>query len=93
MNPQGLPSVVTLPQSISNVEIAGEASPDRQRVEPTIAVDPHNSSIIVAGAQDLRLKAVGGHRWHGYYRSTDRGQTWTSEHLPGYIQGTTRLRD
>ena len=67
-----------------NVEIAGEASPDRQRVEPTIAVDPHNTSIVVAGAQDLRLVTGGGHRWHGYYRSTDRGQTWTSELLPGY---------
>src|SRR5436309_10204621 len=67
-----------------NVEIAGEASPDRQRVEPSIAVDPHNTSIVVAGAQDLRLVPGGGHRWHGYYRSTDRGQTWTSELLPGY---------
>jgi len=66
------------------VEITGEASPDRQRVEPTIAVDPHNSSIIVAGAQDLRLRAVGEHRWHGYYRSTDQGLTWTSSLLPGY---------
>ena len=66
------------------MEIAGEASPDRQRVEPTIAVDPHNTSIVVAGAQDLRLLANGGHRWHGYYRSIDRGQTWTSDLLPGY---------
>jgi hypothetical protein len=66
------------------VEIAGEAPADRQRVEPTIAVDPHNTSIVVAGAQDLRLVTGGGHRWHGYYRSTDRGQTWTSELLPGY---------
>jgi hypothetical protein len=71
------------------VEIAGEAPADRQRVEPTIAVDPHNSSIIVAGAQDLRLKAVGEHRWHGYYRSTDRGQTWTSSLLPGYPGDTS----
>jgi len=71
------------------VEIADEASPDRQRVEPTVAVDPHNSSIIVAGAQDLRLKAVGEHRWHGYYRSTDKGQTWTSNLLPGYPGDTS----
>ena len=38
----------------------------------------------MAGAQDLSLKAVGEHRWHGYYRSTDRGLTWTSSLLPGY---------
>ncbi len=67
-----------------NVDIAGESSPDRQRVEPTIAVDPRSPSIIVAGAQDLTLKAVGEHRWHGYYRSTDNGLTWSSGLLPGF---------
>ena len=67
-----------------NVNIAGESSPDRQRVEPTIAVDPRSPGIIVAGAQDLTLKAVGEHRWHGYYRSTDNGLTWTSGLLPGF---------
>jgi hypothetical protein len=73
----------------ANVEIAGEASPDRQRVEPTIVVDPHNTSIIVAGAQDLRLLAVGEHRWHGFYRSTDGGQTWSSTLLPGFPGDTS----
>jgi hypothetical protein len=67
-----------------NVDVAGEASPDRQRVEPTIAVDPRNPNILVAGAQDLRLKATGEHRWHGYYRSIDGGQTWSSSLLPGF---------
>jgi hypothetical protein len=80
--------------STPNVDIAGETTPDRQRVEPTIAVDPHNPSIIVTGAQDLRLKAVGEHRWHGYYRSTDGGETWSSSLLPGFpgdtsLQGTS----
>jgi len=73
----------------TNVEIAGEASPDRQRVEPTIMVDPHNTSIIVAGAQDLRLLAVGEHRWHGFYRSTDGDQTWSSTLLPGFPGDTS----
>jgi hypothetical protein len=75
--------------AFSNVEIAGETSPDRQRVEPTIAVDPHNSSIIVAGAQDYRLKAFGEHRWHGYYRSIDGGQTWSSSLIPGFPGDTS----
>src|SRR6266567_101141 len=60
----------------TNVPIVGESSPDRQQVEPTIVVDPRNPSIIVAGAQDLRSKSIGQHRWHGYYRSTDSGQSW-----------------
>ncbi len=64
-------SIVSLPQ-------------DRQQVEPTIAVDPRNNSILVAGAQDYRLKSFGGHRWHGYYRSTDGGSSWTQSLLPGF---------
>src|SRR5437867_1151095 len=69
---------------VPNVGIVGEAPPDRQQVEPTIAVDPRDPSIIVAGAQDLRLRSVGEHRWHGYYRSIDGGNTWTSSLLPGF---------
>src|SRR5712692_4231983 len=69
---------------VSNVEVAGESAPDRQRVEPTIAIDPRNASILVAGAQDLRLVGNGLHRWHGYYRSVDGGLTWSSSLLPGF---------
>ncbi len=68
----------------ANVPIVGEVSPDRQQVETTIAVDPRNPSIIVAGAQDYRLRAGGEHRWHGYYRSTDGGATWSQSLLPGF---------
>ena len=68
-----------------NLDItASNDSAERQQVEPTIAVDPHNPNVIVAGAQDYRLLSVGGHRWHGYYRSVDRGQTWSVMLLPGY---------
>ena len=66
-----------------NIDIAGEVLPDRQQVETTVAIDPHNTSIMVAGAQDLRLKPP-EHRWHGYYRSTDGGQTWITSLLPGF---------
>jgi hypothetical protein len=69
----------------SNVDItASNDSAERQQAEPTIAVDPHNPNIIVAGAQDYRLLSGGGHRWHGYYRSIDGGQTWSVMLLPGY---------
>ncbi len=68
----------------TNVPIVGEAAPDRQQVETTIAADPRNPSILVAGAQDYRLKSSGEHRWHGYYRSTDGGVTWSSSLLPGF---------
>src|SRR5437870_3677841 len=85
------PNTSTLPElsTGSNVGIVGDAPPDRQQVEPTIAIDPRNPSIIVAGAQDLRLVSVGEHRWHGFYRSTDGGQTWTNILLPGFPGDTS----
>src|SRR5712692_11554497 len=77
---------------VSNVEVAGESAPDRQRVEPTIAIDPRNASILVAGAQDLRLVGNGLHRWHGYYRSVDGGLTWSPSVLPGFPGDSTSPR-
>src|SRR6266571_7249578 len=69
----------------ANVDItASNDTAERQQVEPTIAVDPRNPSVIVAGAQDYRLLSVGGHRWHGFYRSTDDGLTWTVSLVPGF---------
>jgi len=68
-----------------NIDITASNDPaERQQVEPTIAVDPRNPNIIVAGAQDYRLLSVGGHRWHGFYRSTDDGLTWTVSLVPGF---------
>ncbi len=73
-----------------NVDItASSDTAERQQVEPTIAVDPRNPIIIVAGAQDYRLLSVGGHRWHGFYRSTDNGQTWTVSLVPGFPGDTS----
>ena len=73
----------------SNVPIVGEASPDRQQVETAISADPRAQNILVAGAQDLRLKSLGEHRWNGYYRSADSGQTWTNSLIPGYPGDTS----
>lgn len=62
---------------------------ERQQVEPTIAIDPRNPNIIVAGAQDYRLLNIGGHRWHGFYRSTDGGKTWAVSLVPGFPGDTS----
>ena len=45
---------------------------------------PLDPNIILAGAQDLRLLPQGGHRWHGYYRSTDGGLSWSVSLVPGF---------
>src|SRR6266568_421771 len=76
-----------------NIDITASNDPaERQQVEPTIAVDPRNPNIIVSGAQDYRLLSVGGHRWHGFYRSIDDGLTWTVSLYLDSLE-TTRPRD
>jgi hypothetical protein len=68
-----------------NIDITVNSdSAERQQVEPTIAVDPRNPNIVVAGAQDYRLLAVGEHRWNGYYRSVDGGRNWSVSLVPGF---------
>ncbi len=62
---------------------------DRQLAEPTIAIDPQNPSIMVAGAQDYNFAGPRQHRWHAIYRSTDAGQSWTNSLLPGYPGDTS----
>ncbi len=77
------PSVVPAP--FPNIDITEPNDlNNRQQAEPTIAVDPSSPNIIVAGAQDYRLLPEGGHRWHGYYRSTNDGLTWSISLLPGF---------
>jgi hypothetical protein len=56
----------------------------RSQNEPTVAVDPHNTRIVVAGANDYCAAIVNGDVWAGYYRSTDGGSSWQDSLVPGY---------
>lgn len=58
----------------------------RKQAEPTVAVDPRNTSIIVAGANDHCINATNNsdRPWPGFYRSTDAGLTWRDSLVPGY---------
>jgi hypothetical protein len=56
----------------------------RSQNEPTIAVDPHNTQVVVAGSNDYCAAIVNGDVWPGYYRSTDGGDTWNDSLVPGY---------
>ena len=62
---------------------------DLAQVETTIAVDPTDPSILVAGAIDARLLPEGGNVWPGYYRSTNGGKTWDVSLLPGFPGDTS----
>ncbi len=70
------------------------SSPRRLQPEPTIAIDPADSSIIAGGAQDFRRttdlhEACGGDRWNGLYLSSDAGATWANSLVPGYCTDPT----
>jgi hypothetical protein len=56
----------------------------RSQNEPTVAVDPHNTRVVTAGANDYCAQIVNGDVWAGYYRSVDGGATWQDSLVPGY---------
>jgi hypothetical protein len=61
----------------------------RSQNEPTVAVDPHNTSVATAGSNDYCAAIVNGDTWTGYYRSTDGGTTWQDSLVPGYPADTS----
>lgn len=61
----------------------------RQQNEPTVAVDPTNTAIVVSGSNDYCASIVHNEVWSGYYRSTNGGQTWSLSLVPGYPDDTS----
>lgn len=56
----------------------------RAQNEPSVAVNPHNPSVVVAGSNDYCAAPVNGDVWVGYYRSTNGGASWQDSLVPGY---------
>src|SRR6266702_2897575 len=61
----------------------------RAQNEPSVAVDPNNTSVVVAGSNDYCAAIVNGDVWAGYYRSTDGGSSWQDSLVPGYPADTS----
>jgi hypothetical protein len=61
----------------------------RAQNEPTVAVDPNNTNVVVSGANDYCATIVNPDVWSGYYRSTDGGTTWQDSLVPGYPADTS----
>jgi hypothetical protein len=55
----------------------------RQGNEPTVAVDPTNPAVVVAGWNDYCMTDLAA-GWMGLAFSTDGGMTWLDSTLPGY---------
>src|SRR6266542_2181936 len=61
----------------------------RAQNEPAVAVDPHDTAVVVAGANDYCTAIHTGDVWAGYYRSGDGGSTWQDSLVPGYPGDTS----
>jgi len=61
----------------------------RAQNEPSVAVNPHNRDVVVAGSNDYCAALVNGDVWAGYYRSTDGGAHWQDSLVPGYPADTS----
>ena len=61
----------------------------RMQNEPTLAIDPRNTSIWAAGSNDYCTVPTVGDAWAGFYRSTNSGTSWTDSLLPGYKGDTS----
>jgi hypothetical protein len=65
------------------------SSDRRAQNEPAVAVDPRDTSVVVAGSNDYCTQVTNGDVWAGYYRSTDGGSTWQNSLVPGYPADTS----
>jgi hypothetical protein len=73
----------------TDASMAGCSTGRRPQNEPTVAIDPSNAQVVVAGSNDYCRQTVGGDTWAGYYRSTDGGVNWSLSLVPGYPGDTS----
>jgi hypothetical protein len=85
--------LITRDASAGSYTLAGGGTDDtmtscsqgrRSQNEPTVAIDPNDPAVVVAGANDYCAAIENGDTWVGYYRSTDGGTTWSDSLVPGY---------
>ena len=73
-----------LVRQVSQDPFAGAAGSEADtQVEPHIAIDPGDPSIVVAVVQEGRFDGGGGAVDIGFATSRDGGATWTAGSLPG----------
>src|SRR5215216_3955403 len=77
----------------TDATLQGCSTGRRSQNEPSVAVDPRNSDVVVVGSNDYcaEIGSGSGNQWPGYYRSTNGGATWRSSLVPGYPGDTSPL--
>ena len=77
----------------TDATLQGCSTGRRSQNEPSVAVDPRSSDVVVAGSNDYcaEIGSGSGNQWPGYYRSTNGGATWRSSLVPGYPGDTSPL--
>ena len=83
------PSSYVRYDGLSDATTAACSTGRRSQNEPTVAVDPHATNVVVAGSNDYCAQIVNGDVWVGYYRSTDGGANWQDSLVPGYPADTS----
>jgi hypothetical protein len=73
----------------TDAELSRCGTDRRMQNEPTLAIDPRNTSVWASGANDYCTVPTAGDAWAGFYRSSDSGATWTDSLLPGYNGDTS----
>lgn len=67
----------------------GDAGGNAQQNEPSVAINPSEPNVIVAGANDYCTVSTSGDAWMGFYISEDGGETWVNSLNPGYPTDTS----
>jgi hypothetical protein len=66
-----------------------EGGGERQANEPTVAVNPTNTSRMTAGSNDYCTVPTTTDAYAGFYYTTNGGASWTNSLLPGYPTDTS----
>ena len=61
----------------------------RMQNEPTLAIDPRDTRVWASGSNDYCTVPTAGDAWAGFYRTTNKGASWTDSLLPAYNGDTS----
>ena len=93
------PALAQAPTPGRNVNMVTVDPYLQKQNEPSLAVSSRNPCHVLAGANDYRTVNIPGlpddkevgDAWVGLYKSTDCGQSWLAELMPGYPQDPTTV--